>query len=151
MLKRVLPPLALVWYLVQGRTPLYAGSVAIGLGLLIGFLQLPVSWWLRAIPATGLALGLALGYAVSFPGDAWARSLLHSRTQVRLEGSIFVFASGQKLVSTGGTPSGRERSPQVRAITSGKSSIAMSQRTPSHWPATRVNSPSIARRRPGWR
>ncbi len=61
----LLPPLALVWYLVQGRTPLYAGSVAIGLGLLIGFLQLPVSWWLRAVPAAGLALGLALGYDLS--------------------------------------------------------------------------------------
>ena len=34
--------------------------------------------------------------------------------------------------------------PQVRSKTSGSTSMAMSQRTPSHWPATRSNSPIIA-------
>ncbi len=55
-------PLALVWYLVEGRTPLYAGSVAIELGILIGFMQLPAAWWARALPAAATALGLALGH-----------------------------------------------------------------------------------------
>ena len=42
-------------------------------------------------------------------------------------------ASGQNGASTGAAPSaGCDRPPQVRAITSGSSSMAMSQRTPSH-------------------
>ena len=43
---------------------------------------------------------------------------------------------------------GRPRSPQVRAMTSGSSNIAMSQRTPSARSAIRSSSPSIAWRRP---
>jgi len=39
---------------------------------------------------------------------------------------------------------GRARRPQVRSNTSGRTSIAMSQRTPSHCPATRTSSPAIA-------
>ncbi len=62
----LIPPLALVWYLVDGRTPLYAGSVAIELGMIIGFVQLPVSWGLRALPAAGAALGLALGHELIY-------------------------------------------------------------------------------------
>jgi TRAP transporter 4TM/12TM fusion protein len=57
-------PLALVWYMVEGRTPLYAGSVAIELGILIGFMQLPVAWWARALPVAGVILGLALGHGL---------------------------------------------------------------------------------------
>ena len=57
----LIPPLALVWFMVGGRTPLYAGSVAIELGLIIWFIQLPVAWRLRAIPAAGVVLGLAVG------------------------------------------------------------------------------------------
>ena len=41
-------------------------------------------------------------------------------------------------------PEERGRWPQVRSKTSGKTSIAMSQRTPSHWPAILVSSPIIA-------
>ena len=36
------------------------------------------------------------------------------------------------------------RCPQVRSKTSGRTSIAMSQRTPSHWPAIFSSSPIIA-------
>jgi TRAP transporter 4TM/12TM fusion protein len=58
----LIPPLALVWFLLDGRTPLYAGSLAIELGMLIGFVQLPVGWSLRALPPAAVALGLGVGY-----------------------------------------------------------------------------------------
>ncbi len=42
-----------------------------------------------------------------------------------------------------GQKSGARR-PQVRSKTSGRTSMAMSQRTPSHWPAIFSSSPIIA-------
>ena len=41
-------------------------------------------------------------------------------------------------------PEERRPRPQVRSNTSGRTSIAMSQRTPSHWPAIFISSPIIA-------
>jgi putative ABC transport system permease protein len=39
----------------------------------------------------GGGLGVLLGWAVSFPGDAWIRSMVSSRMKIDLEGSLFVF------------------------------------------------------------
>ncbi|MBI2132852.1 MAG: hypothetical protein HYT99_08620 [Candidatus Tectomicrobia bacterium] len=52
-------------------------------------------------------------------------------------------ASGQKLSRTG---SGPRRLPQVLSITSGRRSMAMSQRTPSQSPAIRMSSSRIRSR-----
>jgi putative ABC transport system permease protein len=39
----------------------------------------------------GGLLGLLLGWVVSFPADAWVRSLLAGRTPIKLEGSVFTY------------------------------------------------------------
>lgn len=57
------------------------------------------SWQLQAlfviegglIGLVGGALGLLLAWSVSFPGDAWVRSMVHRDMKVHLTGSIFAF------------------------------------------------------------
>ena len=74
---------------------------------------------------------------------------LGDEQELRVALLMRAIASGQNGASTGGVPSrGRARSPQVRAMTSGSSSIAMSQRTPSARSAIRPSSAIIDSRRP---
>jgi putative ABC transport system permease protein len=44
-----------------------------------------------AVGLTGGLLGLLLGWAVSFPADAWVRSFVSSRTKIHLDGSVFEY------------------------------------------------------------
>ena len=41
----------------------------------------------------GGALGLLLAWSISFPGDAWVRSMVHRDMKIDLSGSIFAFPS----------------------------------------------------------
>src|SRR5206468_12109294 len=43
------------------------------------------------IGLVGGALGLLLAWSISFPGDAWVRSMVHRDMKVYLSGSIFAF------------------------------------------------------------
>ncbi|QEH36181.1 ABC transporter permease YtrF precursor [Aquisphaera giovannonii] len=43
------------------------------------------------IGLVGGALGLLLAWSISFPGDAWVRSMVHSDMKIHLSGSIFAF------------------------------------------------------------
>jgi putative ABC transport system permease protein len=43
------------------------------------------------IGLVGGALGLLLAWSISFPGDAWVRSMVHRDMKVHLSGSIFAF------------------------------------------------------------
>jgi putative ABC transport system permease protein len=43
------------------------------------------------IGAAGGALGLLLAWAISLPGDAWVRSMVHRDMKIDLHGSIFAF------------------------------------------------------------
>jgi putative ABC transport system permease protein len=43
------------------------------------------------VGVVGGSLGVLLSWAVSFPGDAWIRSIISSHMQVKLEESLFVF------------------------------------------------------------
>ncbi|HEY2154364.1 MAG TPA: ABC transporter permease, partial [Isosphaeraceae bacterium] len=43
------------------------------------------------IGLTGVVLGLLLAWSVSFPGDAWVRSMVHRDMKINLSGSIFAF------------------------------------------------------------
>jgi putative ABC transport system permease protein len=45
------------------------------------------------IGLVGGALGLLLAWSISFPGDGWVRSMVHSDMNVDLTGSIFAFPS----------------------------------------------------------
>ncbi len=45
------------------------------------------------IGLVGGALGLLLAWSISFPGDAWVRSMVHRDMKVFLSGSIFAFPS----------------------------------------------------------
>ena len=57
------------------------------------------NWQLQAIfvieggliGLTGGALGLLLAWSISFPGDAWVRSMVHQDMKIHLQGSIFAF------------------------------------------------------------
>jgi putative ABC transport system permease protein len=57
------------------------------------------NWQLQAIfvieggliGVAGGALGLLLAWAISFPGDAWVRSMVHHDMKIHLQGSIFAF------------------------------------------------------------
>jgi putative ABC transport system permease protein len=42
-----------------------------------------------AVGLVGGLLGLLCGWAASFPGDAWVRSVISSRTKIQLEGTMF--------------------------------------------------------------
>src|SRR5258708_20400634 len=44
-----------------------------------------------AVGLTGGLLGLALAYGLSFPGDAWVRSMLEQKTSIKLEASIYLW------------------------------------------------------------
>ena len=39
----------------------------------------------------GGALGVLLAWSISFPGDAWVRSMVHRDMKIDLKGSIFAF------------------------------------------------------------
>ena len=39
----------------------------------------------------GGTLGLLLAWSISFPGDAWVRSMVYRDMKIDLEGSIFAF------------------------------------------------------------
>jgi putative ABC transport system permease protein len=43
------------------------------------------------IGLVGGSLGLLLAWSISFPGDAWVRSMVHRDMQIHLNGSIFAF------------------------------------------------------------
>jgi putative ABC transport system permease protein len=43
------------------------------------------------IGLTGGLLGLLLAWSISFPGDAWVRSMVHQDLKIHLNGSIFAF------------------------------------------------------------
>jgi putative ABC transport system permease protein len=43
------------------------------------------------IGLAGGSLGLLLAWSLSFPGDAWVRSMVHRDMQIHLNGSIFAF------------------------------------------------------------
>src|SRR5258708_17163540 len=57
------------------------------------------NWHLQAIfvieasliGLVGGSLGLLLAWSISFPGDAWVRSMVHRDIKVYLSGSIFAF------------------------------------------------------------
>jgi putative ABC transport system permease protein len=38
-------------------------------------------------------LGLGMAWLISFPGDAWVRSMIHRDMDIDLKGSIFAFPS----------------------------------------------------------
>ena len=48
-----------------------------------------IKWGL--IGLIGGLLGLALAWLISFPGDAWIRSMVHRDMNIDLKGSIFAF------------------------------------------------------------
>jgi putative ABC transport system permease protein len=43
------------------------------------------------IGLVGGSLGLLLAWSISFPGDAWVRSMVHRDMKIYLNGSIFAF------------------------------------------------------------
>jgi putative ABC transport system permease protein len=43
------------------------------------------------IGLVGGSLGLLLAWSISFPGDAWVRSMVHRDLKIHLNGSIFAF------------------------------------------------------------
>ena len=45
------------------------------------------------IGLVGGAVGLLLAWSISFPGDAWVRSMVHRDMKIELTGSIFAFPS----------------------------------------------------------
>jgi putative ABC transport system permease protein len=44
-----------------------------------------------AVGLTGGLLGLALAYGLSYPGDAWVRSMLEQKTSIKLDSSIYLW------------------------------------------------------------